>query len=204
MKPRLGINRVAFWAPLLLPLFAGLVLAFTEFAVAIAQTAIAMEHGKDTDVLRLIYGDVSNLWQASSQGIAAAMFTVDIWALTTIVTKRDLPNATSIYAYPVFGFLLHFVLLLVIVSVGSLAGAFNAAANAVQLIEALGIEGIEVNSDIAQALNSLEVESTRERIRAIVAHTISTVMMLLSVVVAWYVRQAIWKYHDAPAIEADV
>ena len=74
--------------------------------------------------------DLVWLWQGACKGIASSVFAVDIWVLTTLYTDRreGLSSSSHAYVYPVLGIFVHFLSLLVVVSVISLAQGLDADA----------------------------------------------------------------------------
>ena len=70
---------------------------------------------------RNIISDLASLLKSISEGVAASVISVDIWAFTVIYsTYASRKKTDPPYMYPVIGMIVHFILLLFIVSVGQL------------------------------------------------------------------------------------
>ena len=95
---------------------------------------------------------------------ASSIIAVEIWVLTKIFTEQTKkPWDSHVVLYPVFGIITHFILIIFIAAIATLAE--------------LNASGKELFGGNTLAL-------------PIVAFSI----MLVSVLVAWYVREVIWKY----------
>ena len=70
---------------------------------------------------RFLVVDLGSFLYRLSEGVAASVISIDIWALTTLLAYR--PNMTVIppYAYPTLGIILHFVLVLLVMAAGKLS-----------------------------------------------------------------------------------
>ena len=105
-----------------------------------------------------------------------------MWALSVLFSSRTATNREAAFGYPVLGIFVHFLLLLVVVGVGSLAEGFDVGVVA-------GAEG--------------------DRRWAIAMRSIVSVATMLSLWMAWIVRRGIWLHHEVlvtgtetPAVQA--
>lgn len=172
-------ERIIFWFPIVLPVLMGLILGSAEFLADLAATAIAMDHGEDSNIRNLLLKDIAELWDASLTGVTSTAFTVDIWALSILFASRSAVYTRTAYAYAVLGLFAHFIILLVVVGLCYLANAFDTAAFSHTL-------GMPISSNLE-----------RDRAWAIIIRVIDTLFMFSSVFTGWGVRRGMWIHYDS-------
>lgn len=152
-------DRVAFLFPLALPVLLGLVSGFVQLVVDLSETGTLVRQGggESGEFVKI---DFLNLLKESTQGVTVSLFSVHIWALTTLfATANRLDNiARGAFYYPVLGLVVHFLLVTIVVSFVNLEDSFREANAQRELQEELlsGVgelwEGFQAASDEAQGL----------------------------------------------------
>ena len=70
---------------------------------------------------KFLWTDLGSFLYRLSEGVAASVIAIDIWALTTLLTFRSNMTIIPPYAYPTLGIILHFVLVLLVMAAGKLS-----------------------------------------------------------------------------------
>lgn len=128
-------NRIAFWFPVILPVVVGLVYGFAQFSAEMTASGYIIsivadpayedlataESGIPYLLQTLIQTDLLELWAETSKGIVTAVFSIHVWALSTLFSAAHKVRQSAVFAYPVVGIFTNFFLVSIIVATTNIA-----------------------------------------------------------------------------------
>jgi len=177
-------DRVAFWFPIILPVVVGLVYGFTDLASNLGATGIIIaepteQAERNMQLQSLLRSDGFSLWDASITGIVTAVFSIHIWALSTLFASDNGGRSSAAFAYPVVGIFVNFFLVSIVVGITDL------------------VEGVQISNMLVQAVSESGTTAPIIPGELIVMRMIASAAALLAVAVGWYVRRGIWLHHES-------
>ena len=177
-------ERLGFWFPVTLPVMVGLIPAFAEMVTGAGTstgmaTFAALVASADEYIVQLannLMVDLSHLWDGLNKGVTSSMLAVDIWALTTLFLSRPEGQRSShAYAYPIFGLMMHFTLVLIVVTCVSLS--------------------LSVAEVVAKAQD--DEQKSNAVLWLYLLKTGGSLGMIGAVFVGWWVRRGVWMHYDS-------